>query len=35
MGPLKKFPRRSNGEGENVLACPHCGAERSVQFVLG
>lgn len=34
MGPLKKFPRRSNGTGENALACPNCGTEKSVQFVL-
>ncbi len=34
MGPLKKFPRRTNGTGENALACPHCGTEKSVQFVL-
>jgi CheY-like chemotaxis protein len=34
MGPLKKFPRRSDGHGQNVLSCPHCGTEKSVQFVL-
>jgi CheY-like chemotaxis protein len=34
MGPLEKFPRRSDGHGQNVLSCPHCGAEKSMQFVL-
>jgi CheY-like chemotaxis protein len=34
MGPLEKFPRRSDGHGQNVLSCPHCGTEKSVQFVL-
>lgn len=34
MGPLNKFPRHTNGQGENAMACPHCGTEKSVQFVL-
>lgn len=35
MGPLKQFPRRYNGHNQNVLTCPHCGVEKSVQFSVG
>lgn len=34
MGPLERFARRANGHGQNVSACPHCGAEKTMQFAV-